>query len=533
MELWEDCPCVSSSSRTIPISTGSSRPRSTDAGYVVDRAFDGEEGHYLGESEPYDAVILDIGLPKMDGISVLEAWRRAGRAMPVLILTARDRWSDKVQGFDAGADDYVAKPFHLEEVLARIRALLRRSAGHAKSELNCGSVRLDTRTGRVSVDGNPVKLTTTNIACSPISCTIPAAWSRAASWSSISTTRTSTATPTRSRCSSAASARSSASTSSRPCAGSAICSRRRAMRLNSLALRLFFSATTWTVVILVVTGIVLSSIYRAAVERAFDRRLGVYLRTLVADVATPEENAGKFPQSIGEPLFDLPLSGWYWQVTRLDAPTPDVRSSRSLWDGTLPHLADLGTSSMPGGARQGYAEGPEGQQLRIVERTIDLGEEGRYLVAVAGDAAEIDEETRSFDGALVITFGVLAIVLLLTTTFQVRFGLAPLKRISEGLAAIRSGAAERLEGAFPVEIAPLARETNALIDANREIVTRARTHVGNLAHALKTPLSVMMNEADRRTAAIRSPRRCASRPRSCAIRSLAISSARGSPPASR
>jgi signal transduction histidine kinase len=267
------------------------------------------------------------------------------------------------------------------------------------------------------------------------------------------------------------------------------------MRLNSLALRLFFSATTWTVIILVVTGIVLASIYRAAVERAFDRRLGVYLRTLVADVAMPEENAGKFPQSMGEPLFDLPLSGWYWQVTRLDAPTPDVRSSRSLWDATLPHLADLSASSTPGAAREGYVQGPEGQRLRIVERTIDLGEEGRYLVAVAGDAAEIDEETRAFDGALVITFGVLGLVLLLTTTFQVSFGLAPLKRISEGLAAIRSGAAERLEGAFPVEIAPLARETNALIDANREIVSRARTHVGNLAHALKTPISVMMNEA--------------------------------------
>src|ERR1700724_1209471 len=267
------------------------------------------------------------------------------------------------------------------------------------------------------------------------------------------------------------------------------------MRLNSLALRLFFSATTWIVVILVVTGIVLSSIYHAASERAFDRRLGVYLRTLVADVATPEENAGKFPQSIGEPLFDLPLSGWYWQVTRLDAPTPDVRSSRSLWDAKLPHLADLAASSAPGGERSGYADGPEGQRLRVVERTIDLGEEGRYLVAVAGDAAEIDDETRSFDGALMITFAVLAVVLLLTTTFQVRFGLAPLKRISEGLAGIRGGKAERLEGAFPVEIAPLARETNALIDANREIVTRARTHVGNLAHALKTPISVMMNEA--------------------------------------
>ena len=131
----------------------------TEGGYAVDVAFDGEEGHFLGDSEPYDAVVLDIGLPKMDGISVLEAWRRNGRTMPVLILTARDRWSDKVQGFDAGADDYVAKPFHLEEVLARIRALLRRSAGHANSELNCGSVRLDTRTGRVTVDGNPVKLT--------------------------------------------------------------------------------------------------------------------------------------------------------------------------------------------------------------------------------------------------------------------------------------------------------------------------------------------------------------------------------------
>ena len=135
----------------IRISTVSLTTALTDAGYVVDRAFDGEEGHFLGDSEPYDAVVLDIGLPKMDGISVLEAWRRGGRAMPVLILTARDRWSDKVQGFDAGADDYVAKPFHLEEVLARIRALLRRSAGHAQSELTCGPVSLDTRTGRVSV----------------------------------------------------------------------------------------------------------------------------------------------------------------------------------------------------------------------------------------------------------------------------------------------------------------------------------------------------------------------------------------------
>jgi signal transduction histidine kinase len=266
------------------------------------------------------------------------------------------------------------------------------------------------------------------------------------------------------------------------------------MRANSLALRLFFSAATWTVVILVVTGIVLSSLYRGAVERAFDRRLGVYLRTLVADVATPDEANDKFPQSLGEPLFELPLSGWYWQVSRLDTARPEVRSSRSLWDSTLPQLGERGTATA-GGTRQGYLDGPEEQRLRVVERTIDLGDEGRFIVSVAGDASEIDDDVRSFDRALMITFAILGFVLLLITTFQVRFGLAPLNRISQGLAAIRSGTAERLEGGFPIEIAPLARETNALIDANREIVDRARTHAGNLAHALKTPISVMMNEA--------------------------------------
>jgi two-component system, OmpR family, response regulator len=131
----------------------------SEAGYVVDRAYDGENGHFLGDTEPYDAVILDIGLPKMDGVTVLEKWRRDGKTFPVLILTARDRWSDKVQGFDAGADDYVPKPFHMEELLARIRALLRRATGHATNELVCGQLTLDTKSSKVVVDGNSIKLT--------------------------------------------------------------------------------------------------------------------------------------------------------------------------------------------------------------------------------------------------------------------------------------------------------------------------------------------------------------------------------------
>jgi len=131
----------------------------TEGGYAVDVAFDGEEGHYLGDTEPYDAVVLDIGLPQMDGLSVLEEWRRAGRVMPVLLLTARDRWSDKVQGIDAGADDYLAKPFHMEELLARLRALVRRAAGHASNEITAGPVRLDVKAGKVTVDGQAIKLT--------------------------------------------------------------------------------------------------------------------------------------------------------------------------------------------------------------------------------------------------------------------------------------------------------------------------------------------------------------------------------------
>ena len=130
-----------------------------DAGYVVDLAADGEEGHFLGDTEPYDAVILDLGLPVIDGLTVLERWRRAGRTMPVLLLTARGRWSEKVTGFDAGADDYVTKPFQMEEVLARLRALIRRAAGHASSEFSCGPLTLDTSRGRVALDGAPVKLT--------------------------------------------------------------------------------------------------------------------------------------------------------------------------------------------------------------------------------------------------------------------------------------------------------------------------------------------------------------------------------------
>lgn len=129
------------------------------AGFAVDVAYDGEEGWHLGDTEAYDAAVLDLGLPKIDGVSILQKWRAAGRSLPVLILTARGRWSEKMAGFQAGADDYMTKPFEMDEVVYRLRALIRRAAGHAQPELNCGPLRLDTLAGRFSLDGIPLQLT--------------------------------------------------------------------------------------------------------------------------------------------------------------------------------------------------------------------------------------------------------------------------------------------------------------------------------------------------------------------------------------
>jgi signal transduction histidine kinase len=267
------------------------------------------------------------------------------------------------------------------------------------------------------------------------------------------------------------------------------------MRPSSLARRLFLTAAAVTIVVLVVGGFVLSSLYRQAAERSFDRNLNLYLKSLVVDVATAQPGTIPEPAPLGDPAFDSPNSGWYWQIERLAGQERQVRRSPSL---TLPELPSLDDQRVPirsDGSREGYIAGPEGQRLRVIENLIDLGNDGQYVVTVAGDAMEVEDEIGNFNYALVLTFAALAAIFVGTAWFQVSFGLRPLARISSALQAIRSGHAERLEGEFPDEVAPLAREVNALIDTNREIVARARTHVGNLAHALKTPLSVLLNES--------------------------------------
>ena len=178
------------------------------------------------------------------------------------------------------------------------------------------------------------------------------------------------------------------------------------------------------------------------------------------------------------------------------APIPEIRTSRSLFATQLPSLADGEATSARGAVRSGYVVGPGDKPLRMIEREIDAGEEGRYLVQVAANADVIQTQIEHFEYALAATFLVLAVALLGSTALAVRFGLRPLRVLQEGLAAIRRGEAERISGDFPQDVAPLAAEVNLLLDANRAVVERARTQVGNLAHALKTPLSVIVNEAD-------------------------------------
>ena len=262
------------------------------------------------------------------------------------------------------------------------------------------------------------------------------------------------------------------------------------MRTDSLAFRLFVAAAVWSLVALVAAGLVINTLYRQSVERGFDARLDVYAKTIIAalvdNAASPESVGGTF----GEPRFGLPLSGWYWQVEEAGKV---VAASPSLFDAPL-KMPTSSVAAVEGGTDRGYIEGPSGQMLRMLVLGVNVGSRS-FRVAVAGSADEVAADIASFRNNVALTLGIFGVGLVLTTLFQVRYGLRPLDRIRQALTAIRNGEAARLEGHFAAEIEPLATELDALLKSNQEIVERARTHVGNLAHALKTPLSVIANEA--------------------------------------
>ncbi|HRE62011.1 MAG TPA: sensor histidine kinase [Micropepsaceae bacterium] len=295
---------------------------------------------------------------------------------------------------------------------------------------------------------------------------------------------------------------------------------------NSIQFRLIASAAIWTLAALIAAGFLLSNVFRESAERGLDDRLRADLENLIAAAEPAADGTLVVVRNYADPRHDTAFSGWYWQVRDNPAFAPvdqdDGRArtfltSRSLWDQAL--MIVTADDAPQGAIRSGYIEGPEDQELRFIERDIsfpDLTASGtsgeaatgaprprkHYLFTVAADRSATDTEIAGFNATLWAGLGVLGLGLVLATLLQVRIGLQPLRRMREALAQIRSGRTQRLEGEFGAEINPLATELNALVEHNAEIVARARTHVGNLAHALKTPLTILANEAQGQSGAL-------------------------------
>ena len=270
-------------------------------------------------------------------------------------------------------------------------------------------------------------------------------------------------------------------------------------KLNSLAGRLIAAAAIWTMLGLMVGGVVLSNAFRNAAEDSFDARLAVDMDGLIA-AAEPDPEGGVMLQDrFVNHQFDRIYSGLYYQIKPLAA-GPGGQISRSLFDKVLNVTGNV----KRGAVSYGFATGPENQHLRVLSRRVafpisatpELNDIRAYTFMVAGDLAAVDAEIAAFNGTLFWSFLLLGLGLVVAVFLQVRVGLLPLRRLKDALARIRDGSAQRLEGKFPAEIAPLAAELNSLIEHSNEVVGRARTHVSNLAHFLKTPLSVLASEAE-------------------------------------
>ena len=263
------------------------------------------------------------------------------------------------------------------------------------------------------------------------------------------------------------------------------------MRANSLAFRLVVGAGMWIAAAIVAGGIVLSAVFRDHVEHSFDTQLLVYLDALVSVTEVDDRGRVVIMRPLGDPRYEQPYSGWYWQISSISGP---MLRSRSLWDQTLtPDFGLIRDSAAPFYRMQGV----QSRHLRIVGRDVSIpGIVSSLQFVVTGDRAAIEVEIQNFNATLAWSLGLFGCGLVLAVFIQVRFGLLPLRRISRALSAIRSGRKSRLVGQFPSEIEPLASEINTLLEHNEEVLERARTHVGNLAHALKTPISILANESE-------------------------------------
>ncbi len=269
------------------------------------------------------------------------------------------------------------------------------------------------------------------------------------------------------------------------------------MKFNSLAFRLCAAAAIWTLLVLPVAGFIIDTVHKRDVKASFDSRLSQLLTILIAFSTDHNELEPKYPRNVGEPLFELSHSGWYWQITPLEQSPGKRMISASLASEELPLPSVQGVKPDAFNIRWYDGKGPVGEPLRFAETVYNAGEDEAprfYSYVVAGNVQFAETRIAEFRFPLFMSLAVAGFGLVLSTLLQVRYGLLPLRAIERRLTAIRTGDAQKLEGAPPSEIEPLQTEINALIQSNQDIIERARTQVGNLAHALKTPLAVITNE---------------------------------------
>ena len=260
---------------------------------------------------------------------------------------------------------------------------------------------------------------------------------------------------------------------------------------GSLSFRLALYAAAGSTIALIAAGVIFIALFRQSVERNFDDRLDMLSRALVGASVSGDGLALDQIDALGEPRFALPQSGWYWQIR--DARTGEIlATSASLFGNTLP---DIDLPAPDDAIRVHAFRGPGRRHLRSLERRVEPSDDQAYAILIAGDAEALTEDVSRFRNTIIITLGLFALILALGAAVLIRFGLRPLRTMRAALRRVRLGEAEQLEGEYPSEIAPVIDDLNALLRSNREIVERARTHVGNLAHALKTPLAVLQNEA--------------------------------------
>lgn len=270
------------------------------------------------------------------------------------------------------------------------------------------------------------------------------------------------------------------------------------MRFNSLAFRLFATSAAWVLLVLPIAGIIIYQLYRDDLQTSFDARLEKLVTSIAVDSMTGGGDRPLSPKNRYEPLFEDARSGWYWQISPLDNKAAPTLRSPSLGDAAIDLPITRKIKPDADGARWMNTMGPAREGIRLVELIDNPGPPGqgpRYSIIVAGPIDWLETRLSNFLTRLSIALVLTGVGLVTVTLFQVRFGLLPLRRIEQGLSDVRSGQAERLDEDLPAEIEPLQTELNALLAANQEIIDRARTQVGNLAHALKTPLAVITNEA--------------------------------------